>query len=106
MCIRDRGWDVPHIAKAWDVLMKRLGYKKYVAQGGDWGEVVVELMGAAAPQGLLGVHTNMPNVVPPAIDAAAFRGEPAPAGLSADEKHAYEQLVAFYKDGYYAFFMG
>ena len=100
------GWGPERIARAWDVLMKRLGYQKYVAQGGDWGAVVVELMGAAAPQGLLGVHTNMPNVVPPAIDVAAFRGEPAPAGLSADEKHAYEQLAAFYKDVYYAFFMG
>jgi pimeloyl-ACP methyl ester carboxylesterase len=100
------GWGAERIARAWDVLMKRLGYTSYVAQGGDWGAVVVELMGAQAPKGLLGVHTNMPNVVPPAIDAAALAGKPAPAGLSADEKHAYEQLAAFYKDVYYAFFMG
>jgi pimeloyl-ACP methyl ester carboxylesterase len=100
------GWDAERIARTWDVLMKRLGYTKYVAQGGDWGAVVVELMGAQAPKGLLGIHTNMPNVVPPAIDAAAFSGAPVPAGLSADEKHAYEQLAAFYKDVYYAFFMG
>ena len=100
------GWGPQRIARAWDVLMKRLGYTRYVAQGGDWGAVIVELMGAEAPAGLLGVHTNMPNVVPPAIDAAALSGKPAPDGLSADEKHAYEQLAAFYKDVYYAFFMG
>jgi pimeloyl-ACP methyl ester carboxylesterase len=87
-------------------MMKRLGYTRYAAQGGDWGAVIVELMGAQAPQGLLGIHTNMPNVVPPAIDAAAFTGQPVPAGLSADEEHAYRQLAAFYKDVYYAFFMG
>jgi len=100
------GWGPERIARAWDVLMKRLGYTSYVAQGGDWGAVIVELMGAQAPKGLLAVHTNMPNVVPPAIDGAAFAGKPVPAGLSADEKHAYEQLAAFYKDVYYAFFMG
>ena len=100
------GWGPERIARAWDVLMKRLGYTHYVAQGGDWGAVVVEVMGAQAPQGLLGVHTNMPNVVPPDIDAAALAGAPTPAGLSADEEHAYEQLAAFYKNVYYAFFMG
>ena len=100
------GWTPERIGHAWDVLMKRLGYTRYAAQGGDWGAVIVELMGAQAPQGLLGVHSNMPNVVPPAIDAAAFSGAPVPAGLAPDEKHAYEQLVAFYKNVYYAFFMG
>jgi pimeloyl-ACP methyl ester carboxylesterase len=100
------GWGPERIARAWDVLMKRLGYTSYAAQGGDWGAVVVELMGAQAPKGLLAIHTNMPNVVPPAIDAAAFKGAPVPAGLSADEKHAYEMLAAFYKNVYYAFFMG
>ena len=100
------GWGPERIARAWDVLMKRLGYMRYAAQGGDWGAVVVDLMGVQAPQGLLGIHTNMPNVIPPAIDAAALAGAPVPAGLSADEKHAYEQLAAFYKDVYYAFFMG
>lgn len=100
------GWTPERIARAWDVLMKRLGYTRYVAQGGDWGAVVVDLMGAQAPEGLLGIHTNMPNVVPPAIDAAALAGEPVPDGLSADETHAYQQLAAFYKDVYYAFFMG
>jgi pimeloyl-ACP methyl ester carboxylesterase len=100
------GWGPERIARAWDMMMKRLGYTRYAAQGGDWGAVIVELMGAQAPQGLLGIHTNMPNVVPPAIDAAAFTGQPVPAGLSADEEHAYRQLAAFYKDVYYAFFMG
>jgi pimeloyl-ACP methyl ester carboxylesterase len=100
------GWDAARIARAWDVLMKRLGYTNYVAQGGDWGAVVVDLMGVQAPKGLLAIHTNMPGVVPPAIDAAALAGAPVPAGLSADEKHAYQQLAAFYKDVYYALFMG
>jgi pimeloyl-ACP methyl ester carboxylesterase len=100
------GWSPERIARAWDVLMKRLGYTRYVAQGGDWGAVVVDQMGVQAPQGLLGIHTNMPGVVPPAINAAALAGAPVPTGLSADEKHAYGQLAAFYKDVYYAFFMG
>src|SRR5687767_1784781 len=100
------GWGPERIARAWNVLMKRLGYTSYVAQGGDWGSVVVDYMGVQAPEGLLAIHTNMPGVVPSAINAAAFAGAPVPAGLSADEKHAYEQLAAFYKDVYYAFFMG
>lgn len=100
------GWGPERVARAWDVLMRRLGYARYAAQGGDWGAVIVELMGAAAPPGLVGVHTNMPNVIPPAIDAAALAGKPVPAGLSADETHAYEMVRAFYKDVYYAFFMG
>jgi pimeloyl-ACP methyl ester carboxylesterase len=100
------GWGAERIAPAWDVLMKRLGYTSYVAQGGDWGAVIVDLMGVQAPKGLLAIHTNMPGVIPPAIDAAALAGAPLPAGLSADEKHAYEQLAAFYKDVYYAFIMG
>jgi pimeloyl-ACP methyl ester carboxylesterase len=99
------GWGPERIARAWDVLMKRLGYTGYVAQGGDWGAVVVDMMGVQAPQGLLGIHTNMAGVIPPAIDAAALARAPVPAGLSADEKHAYEQLAAFYNDVYYAFFM-
>src|SRR6267142_1224482 len=94
------------IASAWIVLMKRLGYTSYVAQGGDWGAGVVALMGVQAPEELLAIHTNMPAVIPPAIDAAALAGAPVPAGLSADEKHAYEQLAGFYKNVYYAFFMG
>lgn len=100
------GWGPERIARAWDALMKRLGYTRYAAQGGDWGAVVVDQMGVQAPQGLIGIHTNMPGVIPPEIDAAALAGAPVPDGLSADEKHAYEQLAAFYKDVYYAFFMG
>src|SRR5258705_2331592 len=93
------GWDPAHIARAWTVLMKRLGYTNFVAQGGDWGAVITELMGAQAPPGLLGIHTNMPNVIPLDIDQAAFSGAPAPAGLSADEKLAYERLSFVYAKG-------
>jgi pimeloyl-ACP methyl ester carboxylesterase len=91
------GWGVEHMAKAWDVLMKRLGYKRYVAQGGDWGAFVVDNMGIQAPPGLLAIHTNMPGVVPANIDKAAMAGEPPPPGLSAEEKRAYEGLVFTYK---------
>jgi pimeloyl-ACP methyl ester carboxylesterase len=100
------GWGPARIARAWNALMKRLGYKKYVAQGGDWGAVITDLMAAPAPPELIGIHTNMPGVIPPDINAAAFSCAPVPAGLSGDEQHAYEQLAAFYKDVYYAFFMG
>ena len=101
------GWDSAHIARAWTVLMKRLGYTKYVAQGGDWGAIVTELMGVQAPPGLLGIHTNMANVIPVDIDQAAFSGAPAPAGLSADEKLAYERLSVVYAKGIgYGFQMG
>jgi pimeloyl-ACP methyl ester carboxylesterase len=102
----ETGWGPERMARAWNVLMKRLGYTSYVAQGGDWGSVVVDYMGVQAPKGLLAIHTNMPGVVPPAIDAAAFAGAPVPAGLSADETHAYDQLAAFYRNVYYAVFMG
>jgi pimeloyl-ACP methyl ester carboxylesterase len=102
----ETGWGPERIGRAWDVLMKRLGYTNYVAQGGDWGAIIVELMGAQPPQGLLAIHTNMANCLPPAIDAAAFTGAPVPAGLSADERHAYEQAATFYKDVYYALYMG
>ena len=101
------GWDPAHIARAWDVLMKRLGYTRYVAQGGDWGAVVVDHMGVQAPSGLLGIHTNMPGIFPADIDAAAFSGAPAPAGLSADEKLAYERVQFVYQKGIaYGFQMG
>jgi pimeloyl-ACP methyl ester carboxylesterase len=100
------GWGPERIARAWTTLMQRLGYTRYVAQGGDWGALITDLMGVQAPAGLIGIHTNMPGAVPPEIDGAAFAGKPVPDGLSADEKHAYEQLAAFYKDVYYAFFMG
>jgi pimeloyl-ACP methyl ester carboxylesterase len=100
------GWTPERIARAYDVLMKRLGYAAYVAQGGDWGALVVDQMGVQAPKGLLAIHTNMPCVIPPEVDAAAFSGAPAPAGLSEEEKQAFEQVSAFYKNVYYAFFMG
>jgi pimeloyl-ACP methyl ester carboxylesterase len=101
------GWDPPHIARAWVELMKRLGYKKFVAQGGDWGAIITELMGAQAAPELLGIHTNMANVIPADIDGAAFSGAPAPAGLSADEKIAYERLSFVYAKGIgYGFQLG
>jgi len=99
------GWDPARIARAWDVLMKRIGYTRYVAQGGDWGAIITDLLAAQAPAGLLGMHTNMPGVVPPEIDAAAWLNAPTPAGLSADEGLGYEMLAATYKDVYYAFLM-
>jgi pimeloyl-ACP methyl ester carboxylesterase len=87
--------------------MKRLGYTKFVAQGGDWGAVITELMGVQAPPELLGIHTNMPNVIPLDIDGLAFSGRPAPANLSADEKLAYERLSFVYAKGIgYGFQMG
>jgi pimeloyl-ACP methyl ester carboxylesterase len=100
------GWDPTRIALAWATLMNRLGYTKYVAQGGDWGALVVQQMATQGHPGLIGIHTNMPGVIPAEIDAAAFTGAPAPAGLSAEEKTAYEELAFFYKHVYYAFFMG
>jgi pimeloyl-ACP methyl ester carboxylesterase len=101
------GWDPAHIACAWTVLMKRLGYTKFVAQGGDWGAIITELMGVQAPPELLGVHTNMANVIPLDIDKLAFSGAPAPANLSADEKVAYERLSFVYAKGIgYGFQMG
>ena len=93
------GWDVPRIAHAWVTLMKRLGYTRFVAAGGDWGAQVVDELGVEAPPELLGIHSNMPGTVPADINKAAFAAAPAPAGLSADEKHAYDQLVFFYKYG-------
>ena len=85
--------------------MKRLGYTQFVAQGGDWGALVTEQMGVQAPPELLGIHTNMAAAVPPELDKAALAGEPAPSGLSAEEKRAYDQLSFTYKHVYYAFYM-
>jgi pimeloyl-ACP methyl ester carboxylesterase len=93
------GWDPIRIAQAWILLMKRLGYTKFVAQGGDWGNAVTEQMALLGTPDLIGIHTNMPATVPPEIDKAALAGAPAPSGLSADEQHAYEQLAYFYKNG-------
>jgi pimeloyl-ACP methyl ester carboxylesterase len=93
------GWDPAHIARAWIVLMKRLGYTQFVAQGGDWGDAITEQMALQAPPELLGIHVNMPATVPPEIDKAAFSGAPAPSGLSPEERHAYDQLSFFYTHG-------
>jgi pimeloyl-ACP methyl ester carboxylesterase len=93
------GWDPPHIARAWTVLMKRLGYKRFVAQGGDWGAMVTDVMGTQAPPELLGIHLNWAFAVPPEIDRALQTGTPLPANLSADERHACEQLAFFYAHG-------
>jgi pimeloyl-ACP methyl ester carboxylesterase len=93
------GWDPIRIARAWAVLMSRLGYTRYVAQGGDWGNAVTEQMALQLPPGLVGIHTNMPATLPDDISKALGAGAPAPAGLSADEKYAYDQLDFFYKHG-------
>ena len=92
------GWDVPRIAKAWDVLMKRLGYTRYVAQGGDWGNAISEVMALQQPPGLLAIHTNMSATLPEAIRKALPAGPPPP-DLSPDEQHAWDQLTDFYKHG-------
>jgi pimeloyl-ACP methyl ester carboxylesterase len=93
------GWDPLRIARAWIVLMQRLGYTRFVAQGGDWGNAVTEQMALLAPPELLGIHTNMPATVPPNIAKALQPGGASPSGLSAEEYHAYEQLDHFYKHG-------
>ena len=93
------GWDPARIARAWVALMQRLGYPQFVAQGGDWGAVVTDLMADQAPPGLIGMHTNMPRSVPPDIAAGLPVGAPPPAGLSAEEKRAYDQLASFYASG-------
>ncbi len=99
------GWGPERIASAWTTLMQRLGYDKFVAQGGDWGAVITELLGVQAPRELLGIHTNMAGAIPAEIDGAAFGGAPAPAGLSAEEKSVYDELVFVYKNVFYAFWM-
>ncbi|MGD1221702.1 epoxide hydrolase family protein [Streptomyces krungchingensis] len=101
------GWGPERIARAWGELMKRLGYTKYAAQGGDWGAIVADFMGVQAPEGLIGIHTNMAGVVPPAIDAALIAGNPLPAGLSLsdEEKAAVEQLDFVYRHVYFAYLM-
>src|SRR3954464_11741990 len=91
------GWGPERMGRAWDVLMKRLGYKQYVGQGGDWGSVVADAMGRQAPPGLVGIHVNMPAAVPKEVATALNNGDPAPAGLSAKEKAAFDSLDNFFR---------
>src|SRR5438309_7785545 len=93
------GWDVPRISRAWITLMKRLGYTRFVAQGGDWGNAVSEVMGLLAPPELLAISTNMAATVPPEISKAMAAGGPPPADLTPDELYAWKQLDFFYKKG-------
>jgi pimeloyl-ACP methyl ester carboxylesterase len=99
------GWGPERMGRAWAELMTRLGYTRYVAQGGDWGAFVVDQMGLQAPEGLLAIHTNMPCIIPADVDKAAQAGDPPPAGLSAEERRAYEQLIRTYGQVEYARFM-
>jgi pimeloyl-ACP methyl ester carboxylesterase len=101
------GWGPEHIARAWAELMKRLGYDRYVAQGGDWGGQIVDLMGAQAPPGLIGIHTNFPGAVRSDVAQAVQSGGPAPSDLSGEEMRLYEKLKDFFKtDVAYALEMG
>jgi pimeloyl-ACP methyl ester carboxylesterase len=99
------GWGPERIARAWATLMGRLGYTRYVAQGGDWGAIITDLMAAQAPPGLIGMHTNMAAVVPPEIDQLLWAGSPLPPGLSADERLACDRLAVAYTRVQYARYM-
>jgi pimeloyl-ACP methyl ester carboxylesterase len=99
------GWGPERMGQAWAELMKRLGYSRYVAQGGDWGAFVVDQMGLQAPAGLLAIHTNMPATVPADVDEALQAGDPPPSGLSEEERRAYEQLERTFKQVEYAKYM-
>ena len=101
------GWGPERIARTWDVLMKRLGYEKYVAQGGDWGAIITDFMGTQAPAGLLGIHTSMAGAIPEDINGLAFTGSPAPADLTEEERQSFDHLSFFYTKGLgYALEMG
>jgi len=101
------GWDPVRIARAWIELMKRLGYERFVAQGGDWGAVITDVMALQGAPELIGIHSNMPGIFPADIDGAAFAGAPAPSGLSADERVAYDRLQFVYQKGIaYGYQMG
>jgi pimeloyl-ACP methyl ester carboxylesterase len=108
----ETGWDVPHIARAWAELMQRLGYMRYVAQGGDWGALITEVLGAQAPEGLIGIHTNMAGALPPEIakpiaSNVLGAGDPAPTDLSDEEQRVYDRLTFFFQKGIgYALEMG
>ena len=102
----ETGWGPDRIARSWAVLMKRLGYTRYVAQGGDWGAVIVDLMATQGHPELVAIHTNMPGVIPPEIEKAALEGAPTPADLSADEELAYERLKTFFASLGYGYQMG
>jgi len=98
------GWNPDHIARAWAELVTRLGYTRYVSQGGDWGSVVAEAMGRQAPAGLLGIHVNLPATVPADVAAALAAGGPAPDGLSEDERATFDKLATGSKTGGRAYF--
>ncbi|HUS09981.1 MAG TPA: alpha/beta fold hydrolase [Pyrinomonadaceae bacterium] len=101
------GWGPERIARAWATLMERLGYQRYAAQGGDWGALIVDLMGVQAPAGLIGIHTNLARAIPPEVNAPAFAGAAAPPGLDEEEKEAFDHVSFFYKYGLgYALEMG
>ena len=93
-------WDPGRVARAWDVLMRRLGYERYVSQGGDWGAIISQVMAVQAPPGLLGIHTNMPGTTPPVVLRLIRNREPAPAGFSDAEKVAFAGLETFYRNGF------
>jgi pimeloyl-ACP methyl ester carboxylesterase len=103
----ESGWEPDRIARAWATLMKRLGYTRYVAQGGDWGAIIVDVMATQGHSELIAIHSNMPGAIPPDIDKAALAGAPTPSGLSDDERIAYERLKRVYAKGVgYAYQMG